>query len=77
MGFIPLAVTTFGAWDYEAAANIRDIAKLQARTSGRDPSISIKHLFERLSVCLQRGNGNWMFSRNPLLSAPSHVDGFY
>jgi hypothetical protein len=61
LAFIPLPVSTFGAWHSDAADHLRDLARLQASRSGRDMGRAIKHLFERLSILLQRGNSNMLF----------------
>ena len=77
LSFVPLPVTTFGAWSADAASHIKDIARLQAANSGRSSSVTVKHVFQRLAVCLQRGNGNLLFSRSPNPDVAPHVDGFH
>jgi hypothetical protein len=75
MEFVPLVVSTFGAWDSIAADNIREMAKLQASNNGCAISQTVKHTFEKLAICLQRGNGNLLFNRNPTPHAHPNVDG--
>jgi hypothetical protein len=75
LGFIPLAVTTFGAWDADAASNLKEMAKLQATNSGREMGKCVKHAFEKLAICLQRGNGNLLFARSPTPNVPPDIDG--
>jgi hypothetical protein len=75
IAFIPLPVTTFGAWHPDAADHLRDLSRLQASRSGLDKGCAIKHLFERLSILLQRGNANMLFLRRQDRSQQSHVDG--
>jgi hypothetical protein len=74
---LPLAVTTFGGWDDDAASHIRDLTRLQAHNSGRDVGLVTKHLFEKLSMLLQRGNGNLLFNRIPSPNLPPNIDGFH
>jgi hypothetical protein len=71
LAFVPLPVSTFGA----AEDHIRDNARLQASRSGHSFAITAKHVFERLSVLLQRGNAGMLFARSPLSSLPAHIVG--
>ena len=75
VALIPLAVTTFGAWEENAAINLREISKQQASNQRIDSSKLLRHFFERLSVVLQRENGAMLIERSPLNSLPGHVDG--
>ena len=69
--FIPLAVESLGGWRSSAAAStLRDIGQRQAARLDCPASVSIHHLFQRLSVCLWRGNAS-MFLNNQLSSSPS------
>ena len=52
--FQPLVVETFGGWDPDAVKFLKEIGHQDARRWGKDPSIEIKHFFQRLSVALQR-----------------------
>ena len=71
--FIPLPVTTFGAWEENALANIIEIAAHQAHNTGKEKAGIKKHLLQKLSVCLQRENAEMLITRRPEL--PAHVDG--
>ena len=51
VSFFPLAVEVLGGWSPMASSIIRSIGRL-----GRDPTETIRHLFQRLSVTLWRGN---------------------
>jgi hypothetical protein len=75
LAFVPLPVTTLGAWHPMAAEHLRDFARLQASRSGRDKGLTIKHFFERLSILLQRGNANMLFSRSQGSNLQSNLDG--
>jgi hypothetical protein len=35
LAFFPLVVSTFGAWQQDAATNIKELAKLQSENNGR------------------------------------------
>ena len=68
--FIPLPVETLGGWSSAAALTLSDIGRRQAARLDYPASVSIHHLFQRLSVCLWRGNAS-MFLNNRLFSFPS------
>ena len=74
---IPLAVTTFGAWEENAAVNLKEFSKQQAANQRIDSGKLLRHFFERLSVVLQRENGAMLIERSPLNNLPGHVDGTY
>ena len=73
ISFIPLVVETFGGWSDRAIRVIRRLGKLQGSRLGVDQAMATRHLFQRLSVSLWRGNANLWASRLPFFS-PS-VDG--
>ena len=67
IAFIPLPVETFGGWHSEAEKQIERIGRELARsTSGTDQKTSTNHLFQRLSLTLQKGNAALILSRSPL-----------
>jgi hypothetical protein len=45
------------------------------RAVTRDKGRTIKHFFQRLSVLLQRGNANMIFSRGQGSNLQNHLDG--
>ena len=75
--FIPLVVSTFGAWEKVANSTFKELVKLQAgntmRVSAQEKGRLKKHLMQRLSVSLQRENGELLVSRRPIHD--SRVDG--
>ena len=75
LAFVPLPVSTLGAWEPGAAEHIRDFARFQAARSGHNKGLTIRHLFERLSVLIQRGNANLLIARSPFTNSQPHVDG--
>ena len=71
--FVPVAVESLGGWSEEAIANIKKIGRLLGQRTGSPPGDSIRHLFQRLSISLWRGNAIMWGSRLPIHSA--WVDG--
>ena len=71
--FVPVAVESLGGWSEEAIANIKKIGRLFGQRTGSPPGDSIRHLFQRLSISLWRGNAIMWGSRLPIHSA--WVDG--
>ena len=71
--FIPLIAETLGGWSVRACELIRRISRLMANRVGSSPSDTTTHLFQRLSICLWRGNAAMWANRQPTI-APS-VDG--
>jgi hypothetical protein len=71
--FIPLAVETLGGWDQDAISNIRKLGHHLARHSSTDDSSTIRHLFQRLSIFLQRGNAILLLGRRPNFPPPDLV----
>ena len=74
LDLIPLAVTTFGAWEYDALQNIREIARLHAANKGLVKATTEKFLLQKLSVSLQRENAELWMARDPTYAAAS-IDG--
>ena len=72
--FTPLPVETIGAWHQVARSFIKKLGSALARAVGRDPDDSVRFLFQRLGVALQRGNAALMLSRVPAFP-PQDVDG--
>jgi hypothetical protein len=66
-------VEALGGWDEEACGQIHRIAKCQAQRLGLSPGQTSRHLFQRLSVCLWRGNASLWVSRST--PQPPRVDG--
>ena len=72
--FIPLPVETFGGWSKGAVGVIKRIGSALAGRSGREEGEVISHLFQKLSVLLQRGNAALLLNRAPE-NIPFHIDG--
>ena len=65
ISFIPLPVETLGGWHPVAERQIARIGRELARsTAGTDQKTSTNHLFQRLSLSLQKGNAALILSRS-------------
>jgi hypothetical protein len=73
VSFIPLVVESIGGWSKQALDTIKSIGRLQGQRLGIPPAESTTHLFQRLSICLWRGNATLWIPRLPI--RPSIVDG--
>jgi hypothetical protein len=62
--FVPLAVDTLGGWDPEALFHFKWIAHNTGRSANLDACTMTRHLFQRLSLLLQRGNAIFLADRN-------------
>ena len=71
--FIPLVAESIGGWSDWAEETIRDIGRLQGQRLGIPPADATSHLFQRLAICLWRGNAALWIRR--MLIRPSSVDG--
>lgn len=74
VNFFPLSVEALGGWDQEALSHICEIGEMiQQRSGPGHQQCAKRHLLQRLSVELQRGNANLLLRRNP--SLPPQTDG--
>ena len=71
--FLPVVVETLDGWSPDSIALISRIGKLVGQRLGTPPATAIKHLFQRLSITLWKGNATLWSRRLPLHSA--WVDG--
>ena len=71
--FLPLIVESLGGWNDTALDVISRIGRLLALRSSSSPAETTRHLYQRLSICLWRGNAALFSNRLPT-SAP-FVDG--
>jgi hypothetical protein len=71
--FLPLAIETLGGWNSDAITHIRKLGRQLARHSSTDEGTTIRHLFQRLSVFLQRGNATLRLGRRPQFAPPDLV----
>ena len=72
--FVPMPWETLGGWHAETVEQIKKLASAQARQSGEDRSEAIRHLYQKMSVLLTRGNAALLLNRQPSFPSPE-VDG--
>ena len=72
--FILLPVETLGGWHPKAEEQIKKIGRAQARNTGKEEDEAIRHLFQRLSILLAKGNSAIFCNRIPCHPSPE-VDG--
>ena len=68
VSFIPLIVETFGGWSNLAVETIKSIGRLQGQRLGISPAQTTTHLFQRLAICLWKGNATMWMRRLPVRS---------
>ena len=71
--FVPLVVESLGGWSETAVHSIKSIGRQLGQRLGIPPADSTTHLFQRLSICLWRGNAAMWIRRCPISSV--EVDG--
>ena len=74
MVFIPLPVETLGGWHDQAVQQVKKLRAALSRHTGQEESEAIRHLFQRLSVLLVRGNAALFLNRIPSFPA-TVIDG--
>ena len=73
VSFIPVVAETLGGWSERAVHTLKSLGRLVGQRLGISPAGSTSHLFQRLSVCLWRGNALMWIRRTPINS--SEIDG--
>ena len=71
--FLPLPVETLGGWHAAAVDQIRKLARAGARNMGKEEDEAVKHLFQKLSVLLVKGNADLLLNRIPASSMMTTV----
>ena len=71
IAFLPLAVESLGAWHSSAIAEVKKLGSALARHTGEEEGTCISRLFQRLSVCLMRGNAALFNNRCPPEQLPA------
>ena len=72
--FVPLAMESLGGWHEAAIREVKKLGGALARHSGSEESTAIRHLFQRLSILLVKGNSALIMNRVPD-NVHSAVDG--
>ena len=73
VSFCPFVFDTFGAMHERAVAETRKLGQALARATGKEDSETIKHLLQRLSVLLIRGNAALIINRIPSVADPAII----
>ena len=73
VSFNPRVVETIGGWSDRAADTIRCFGRLLGQRLGIPSYDSTTHLFQRLSICLWKGNSTMWIRSTPI--RPAEVDG--
>ena len=70
----PMPVETLGGWHEQSALQVKKIGSALARHTGQEESEAIRHLAQRLSVLLAKGNAALLLNRSPTFPSPE-IDG--
>ena len=65
LSFIPIAADTLGGWHKVAVEQIKKLGAALARNRGEDEQMEVRHLHQRLSLLLMRGNASLLVNRFP------------
>ena len=76
ISFIPLAADTLGGWHSVAIEQIQKLGRALARQSGEDEDKTIRHLFQKLSLLLMRGNSALLLNRVPVVDIDPEAGGW-
>ena len=80
ISFIPLAADTLGGWHSDTISveieQIQKLGRALARQSGEDEDKTIRHLFQKLSLLLMRGNSALLLNRVPVVDIDPEAGGW-
>ena len=76
ISFIPLAADTFGGWHGVAIEQVQKIGRALARQSGEDEDQTTRHLFQKLSLLLMKGNSALLINRVPVVDVDPAIGGW-
>ena len=65
IAFVPIAADTLGGWHKVAIQQVKKLGAVLARHRGEDEQRETRHLFQRLSLLLMRGNASLLVNRVP------------
>ena len=63
--FQPLPIEVLGGWHEAGVGLVKRLGQALARSNGQEEDIVTKHLFQKLSVLLMRGNSQLVLNRLP------------
>ena len=72
--FLPLPIESLGGMHPTTVLELKKIARAQARAKGQEDEEAIRHLFQRMSILLMKGNSALLASREPDFDCPT-IDG--
>ena len=70
MEFIPMPMETMGGWHEQKVGQVKKLGSALARQTGQDDSEAIRHLAQRLSILLVKGNSALLLNRLPSFPLP-------
>ena len=76
IAFIPLAADTLGGWHGVANEQVQKLGVALARQSGEDEDQTVRHLRQRLSLLLMRGNSALLINRVPESEMDPEIAGY-
>ena len=76
IAFIPLAADTLGGWHGVANEQVQKSGVALARQSGEDEDQTVRHLQQRLSLLLMRGNSALLINRVPESEMDPEIAGY-
>ena len=74
IAFQPLPIEVLGGFHEASGRLVVRLGQALARSAGQEESEVVKHLFQRLSILLQRGNSQLILNRTPNDRDPT-IDG--
>ena len=71
-----MAADTLGGWHGVAVEQVKKLGRALARQSGEDEDQTVRHLFQKLSLLLMRGNSALLVNRVPVSDIDPAVGGW-
>ena len=68
--FLPLPALTLGSWHPHALAELKKLGRALGRVNSQDEGEATRHLFQRLSILLMKGNSALLISCIPIIDNP-------
>ena len=65
IAFVPLAADTLAGWHGVAVEHLQKLGRALGRQTGQDEDLCVRHLFQRVSLLLMRGNSSLLINRVP------------
>ena len=69
--FTPLPLETLGGWHESTVREVKKIASALSRHTGEEEGVTVKHVVQRLSILLIKGNAALLLNRVPNFVDPS------